>query len=234
MNGMGAKAFDDLKSQVPIDLDARTNAYVRCVAVPITLSAQGQTNVKEWEIVVFQDSSANAFALPGGKIGVHTGLLNVARNDAQLAAVLGHEVGHVIAKHGTERVSEGIATQGGLALIDAFILGNLENPEKRGLLLGALGLGAQIGFALPHSRTHETEADLIGLDLMSRAGFDPKQSVELWKNMMEASGGQAPPEFMSTHPSNQTRISHLKENLPPAIAKYENAKASGKNPHCVR
>ncbi len=157
-------------------------------------------------------------------------MLKIAENADQLAAVIGHEVGHVIASHGNERVSAQFATQNGLALIDA--LTSDKDPQTRGLLMGALGLGTQVGVLLPHSRTHETEADKIGLDLMSKAGFDPNQSVKLWENMKKASGGQAPPEFLSTHPSNTTRIKDLKKRMPQAIGFQKEAKSSGKHPNC--
>ena len=170
----------------------------------------------------------NAFALPGGKIGVHTGILKVANSADQLAAVLGHEVGHVIARHGAERVSQSVATQGGLALADIMLD---RKSESRSLIMAGLGLGAQFGILLPFSRKHESEADEIGLYLMANAGFDPEHSVELWRNMAKASGG-APPEFLSTHPSNTSRISGLQSRMSKAKALYNNAQAAGKNPDC--
>lgn len=224
MNALGSEAFAQMKSTIAIERDPAINQYVRCVALPISEQAKGIVEGDRWEIVVFKDDTANAFALPGGKIGVHTGMLKVAKTDAQLAAVLGHEVGHVIAKHGAERMSEGLVSQ--VVMAGAAVL-TPDNP-KRGIILGALGLGAQFGVMLPHSRTQESEADVIGLDLMARAGFDPAQSVELWKNM-QAAGGGAPPEFMSTHPSNSTRIANLQSRVPEATVKYQQAKA---RPRC--
>jgi len=229
MSVMGAQAFDQMKEQTPVYKDPAWNNYVRCVALPITESAKGELEVKNWEIVVFKDDTANAFALPGGKIGVHTGILSVAKTDAQLAAVLGHEVGHVIAKHGNERVSEAFATEGGLAAIGAL---TRDNPNTK-TIMGLLGVGTQLGVLLPHSRTQESEADVIGLDLMSRAGFDPKGSVELWKNMMEASKG-APPEFLSTHPASEKRIENLQSHMDESLAKYQKANTEGKKPNCRR
>lgn len=234
MNAMGAQAFTELKSQTPTSTDPALNAYVKCIAVPITRVSADRTGVKDWEIVVFKDDTPNAFALPGGKIGVHTGILKVARTDAQLAAVLGHEVGHVIARHGAERMSQGLAAEGGLALIDAFVLGKSVSPNQRGFIMGALGLGAQVGVLLPFGRTQESEADLIGLDLMAHAAFDPRQSVDLWVNMGKAAGGAGPPEFLSTHPSGTTRIEDLKQNIPDAMPAYEKARAAGKTPQCKR
>lgn len=223
MEEMGKQAFAEMKQEQPVSSDAATNRYVQCVAKSIT---DALPEKREWEVVVFQDDSANAFALPGGKIGVHTGLLKVAKNQDQLATVIGHEVAHVLADHSKERVSEQMAAQGGLSVVGAA-LGNKEDP-RHNILMGALGLGAQFGVLLPHSRDQESEADIIGLDYMARAGFDPHQSIPLWQNMGAAGGGQ-PPEFMSTHPSHGTRIQHLGEKIPSA----DNLrKQSGKNPRC--
>lgn len=212
---MGVTAFEDMKKQVPISKDPAVNKYVVCVANEITTVLPEKQN---WEVVVFENAEPNAFALPGGKIGVHTGMLKVAETPAQLGAVLGHEVGHVLARHSNERLSESMAVQGVLAVSSAL----LKDKESKtyGLTMAALGLGAQFGYVLPHSRKQESEADIIGLDLMSRAGFDPRQAVELWRNMEKAGGGQ-PPEFMSTHPAHGTRIQSLQASMGPAVAKYE-------------
>lgn len=230
MNQMGLQTFEQLKHDTPIETNPAINAYVKCIAIPITQIAADGTGVANWEIVVFRDASANAFALPGGKIGVHTGILPVAKSAAQLAAVLGHEVGHVIAKHGAERVSEGLVAQG---LTTAAGIG-FQDKKYQPLILAGLGVGAQFGILLPHSRTQESEADLIGVDLMAVAGFDPRDSVELWKNMGAASGGKAPPEWLSTHPANETRISNLQGAIPAAVPKYEAAKQAGRAPNCPR
>ena len=229
MNSTGAQAFDEMKAKTPIEHDPGINAYVNCVALPITVAAKDQLQVEHWEIVVFKDPTANAFALPGGKIGVHTGILPVAKTDAQLAAVLGHETGHVIAKHGNERMSEALGENVGLAIVGGLAAGSANHD----LIVGALGLGTQLGVTLPFTRTQESEADLIGLDLMARAGFDPRQAVELWKNMM-ASGGGAPPEILSDHPSDANRIQALQDHLPDAITKYNAAQTAGLRPHCAR
>lgn len=230
MNALGAQAFQEMKTQIPVEGDPRLNQYVQCVAAPITKISEDRTGVSEWEVVVFRDPSANAFALPGGKIGVHTGLLEVAKNDAQLATVLGHEVGHVIARHGNERVSQGIVAQLGMETLGVL---TRQNPN-RDRILALVGLGAQVGILLPYSRAQESEADVIGLDLMARAGFDPRQSVDLWRNMMRAGGGGEPPEFLSTHPAGQSRIEVLSSSMPAAMSDYERARQRGKSPRCVR
>lgn len=233
MEAMGAQAFQEMKNTTPAEADPKVNAYVRCVANPIITAAQSRISEPKWEVVVFKDDTANAFALPGGKIGVHTGILKVATTDAQLAAVLGHEVGHVIARHGAERVSSQVATQLGLGVVDAFILGKQMDPNTKGLIMGALGVGSTLAYTLPHSRTQESEADIIGLDLMSRAGFDPRQSVELWKNMSAAAGGGGPPQFLSTHPASQSRIDNLQSHMGEAIQKHDRAQEAGLKPSCI-
>jgi predicted Zn-dependent protease len=185
-------------------------------------------DLRSWEIVVFRDDTPNAFALPGGKIGVNTGLFSVARNQDQLATVLGHEVAHVVAQHSNERVSTAYAAESGLQLAQA-IAGAPGAEQSQ--LLALLGLGAQVGILLPYGREQEREADLIGLDLMADAGFDPRESIALWQNMAQAGGGQ-PPEFLSTHPSHGTRIQALAQRMPEALARADAARRRGALPAC--
>jgi predicted Zn-dependent protease len=226
---MGVAAFDKVKKETPQVEDPSLTAYVRCVAQAVTREARGPKAPPAWDVVVFREDSANAFALPGGKIGVHSGLLKVAKTPDQLAAVIGHEIAHVLAGHSNERVSTAFATQSGLQLA-SLLSGAASSPTQR-QLFGLLGLGAQVGVLLPFSRAQEREADLIGLDLMASAGFDPRQSIDLWKNMQAAAGGQ-PPEFLSTHPGHETRIHDLQQRLPHALPIYEAARAAGKRPQC--
>lgn len=228
MDAMGIAAFDQILTEQKLSTDERANRYVSCVAFAVTGALGGEDARYEWQVRVFEDPSANAFALPGGRIGVHTGLLRVAKNQDQLATVLGHEVSHVIAGHANERVSTQQLTAVGLSL--AQVAADPSNP-LHGQLLGALGVGAQVGILLPYSRTHEREADLHGLDLMARAGFDPRESVALWQNMA-AAGGERPPEFLSTHPSPETRIEDLRKRIPAAEALREQARAAGRRPGC--
>lgn len=225
VQAMGIAAFDKLKKETPQTTDPRLNRYVRCIANAITAEIQGSGN---WEVGVFQDEAANAFALPGRKIGVNTGMLKVAANQDQLAAVVGHEVAHVISQHPNERISTGYAAQTGLQKIGEWFGGSqAANPQ----LMGLLGMGAQVGLILPFSRKQETEADIVGLNLMARAGFDPRQSVSLWRNMAQQ-GGPKPPEILSTHPANQTRITGLSDSMPQVLPLYEQAQAQGKQPQC--
>lgn len=216
---MGVTAFAQQKQQAPASRDARANAYVQCVTSRL-LRSMGE-DPASWEVVLFDSKEVNAFALPGRKIGVYSGLLPVANNQHMLAAVVGHEIGHVIAKHSNERLSTQFATQQGMAILQS--LGG-EMTENKRLLFGALGLGAQYGIVLPYGRKQESEADVIGLDLMAQAGFDPQQSVALWQNMAKAGTGGGP-EFLSTHPSNATRIHDLEARMPHAQAIAQQARA---------
>jgi predicted Zn-dependent protease len=232
MSQMGLQAFQSLKEKTPIETDSKTNRYVKCVTDPLLSVAGKVEGVSNWEVVVFKDESANAFALPGGRIGVHTGLLKVAKTPDQLAAVLGHEVGHVMAKHGNERVSQGLTAQGLQIGASMVLASNGQLDKKSQIIVAGIGIGTQFGVLLPFSRVHESEADVIGLELMAKAGFNPSESVELWKNMAAASGGKQPPEFLSTHPSNQTRIKNLSNHIPKVQAYYDTAKNNGRAPKC--
>jgi predicted Zn-dependent protease len=228
MSQMGVTAFAEISKQTPPSQDARANAMVTCVAYAITQTLTGVSANKRWEVRVFADDTHNAFALPGGKIGVNTGLLQVARTQGQLAAVIGHEVAHVMEGHANERVSSEFATQTALQMVSA--IADASNPVH-GQMIGLLGAGVQVGVLLPYGRKHESEADLIGLDLMARAGFDPHESVALWRNMSSASRAQ-PPEFLSTHPSHSSRIYELERRIPSVMPVYEDARARGRSPRC--
>lgn len=229
MNAMGTQAFDEMKKKEKVSSANDVNQYVQCVIKPLLEQLDEK---RAWEIVVFDEpETVNAFALPGGKIGVYTGLFKSAKNQHQLAAVVGHEIGHVIARHGNERVSTAIATQGGIAILASTMADQKSNLYP--VLMAAMGLGAQFGVLLPHGRTQESEADLIGLELMAKAGFNPEESVNLWRNM-SALGGAQPPEWLSTHPSHERRIRQLQENMEGAKKSYLAAQARGQNPRCVR
>ncbi|MBQ4846929.1 M48 family metallopeptidase [Pseudoalteromonas sp. MMG005] len=231
MNEMGSASFEQMKKEQTIEDDPVTNAYVKCIANHLIAELPSNYANQQWEVVVFKEPSANAFALPGGKIGVHTGLLKVAKNQHQLAAVMGHEVGHVIAEHSNERVSQNSLLQFGLqASSTALQMGNV---EYRNAIMQGLGLGAQYGVALPFGRTHESEADVIGLELMAKAGFEPEGSVALWENMEAASSGNRPPEFMSTHPAPQSRIDNLSSKMGGASQLKRAAWQLGKKPQCM-
>jgi predicted Zn-dependent protease len=224
INQMGLQAFDTLKKEKPVSSNAQYNQIATCIAGAITRETGGN-----WEVVVFEDKSPNAFALPGNKIGVHSGMITLVENQDQLAAVIGHEVGHVLAKHSNERASQELAVNEGLAIVQAV---GAPQSALGQTAFGLLGVGAQYGILMPYSRVQESEADMIGVDLMAKAGFDPRQSINLWQKMEQASQGQQPIEFMSTHPSNATRIQSLEQHMPQAMALFQQAQASGKQPRC--
>lgn len=173
-----------------------------------------------WEVTVIKDDATkNAFALPGGKIAVYTGIFPIAKNEAGLAAILGHEVVHALARHGAERMSQGVLAQAAVAAASVGAASQGFDPKIAQLAGGAL---ANYGFILPYSRKHESEADYIGLLLAAQAGYDPREAVHIWERM-EASGGGQPPEFLSTHPGHGTRIHQLQEHMPEALQLYEQA-----------
>jgi len=181
------------------------------------LSANGYGDyLKEyrWEYNLVDDPAVNAWCMPGGKIVFYTGILPVTRGEVGIAAVMGHEVAHALANHGQQRMSAGqIQAIGAVAGNVAF----MDNPENQAIFNSAYGVGSQVGVMLPFSRSHETEADKIGLTLMALAGYEPMEAANLWVRMKEK-GGEAPPEFLSTHPSNQTRIDNIKSWVPEAKA----------------
>lgn len=229
MADMGASAFAQMRQEQTINYDGHTNDYVTCVANAITRQLPEQYAGLDWEVVVFDDESANAFALPGGKIGVHTGMLGVAENQGQLATVIGHEVAHVVARHGAERYSQQLAAAGASTAAALAVGSNASTTEQ--VAIAALGIGITYGILMPYSRTQESEADQLGLDYMAAAGFDPTQSVILWRNM-GAAGGAQPPEFLSTHPSHNTRIRNLQDWMGRAQRAQGLAHAAGRRPDC--
>lgn len=227
MTAMGLNAYSDMKKSIPISNDRRQTAYVQCIGNAITSELNDNT---QWEVTLFDDDQVNAFALPGGKIGVYTGLLKVAETPDQLAAVMGHEVAHVLADHGKARLSANLAGQAGL-VVGQIVLGTqLEGRDRN--VMAALGLGLQFGVLMPYGRGQESEADVLGLDLLAQAGFDPRASTRLWQNMAEANGAAAP-EFLSTHPAPTTRIRQLNAQMPKAMNIYRDAVAKGRSPGCT-
>lgn len=213
MTQLGAQSFEQIKQQEKINTDPKVNNYVQCIADTLTHYVDQSTH---WEVIVFDSPQVNAFALPGGHIGVYTGLLKVAKTPSQLAAVMGHEIVHVTANHSNERLSQSKITGLGLQVTDYA----LQDQAYKDTAMQALGLGIQYGVALPYGRTQESEADIVGLELMAKAGFDPQESVALWQNMAAASGGNQPPELLSTHPSHDTRIKDLRKAIAKLPAEY--------------
>ncbi|WP_043529545.1 M48 family metallopeptidase [Litchfieldella xinjiangensis] len=229
LNQMGEQTFAQYQQELPT-VGGATLAYVECVTNQVVQALPAEQRNQNWQVRVFEDDSANAFALPGGYMGVHTGLLKIANTQDQLASVIGHEIAHVLASHANERVSTQSATQLGLSVLQSAAGMQGAQGEQ---LMGLLGAGAQYGILLPFSRRHESEADVIGLNLMAEAGFDPRASIDLWQNMQSASGGQ-PPAWMSTHPSHGQRISDLQSAMDEALSRYQAAQDAGQRPNCSR
>ena len=210
INQMGLAAYQQIRQEGEISRDPELNRIVQRVGRRIAeVSPQPEW---DWEFTVFDNPEPNAFALPGGKVGVNTGLFKVAQNEAQLAAVIGHEVAHAIARHGSERMSQGLLAQG----LGALAVGTGVDPQ----LVDLAAQAATLGVILPYSRTQEAEADHIGLLYMAEAGYDPRAAIDLWQNF-NALGGARPPEFLSTHPAPGSRIERLRELMPEALEVYE-------------
>lgn len=215
---MGASSFQQMKEEIPISTNATHNALVQRVGERI--AAVADLPGANWEFVVFDSEQANAFCLPGGKVGIYTGILPITKTEAGLATVIGHEVAHATARHGGERMSTAIAL--GVAGEAVNYATRDSSEEKRALWATAYGLGASVGVALPHSRAQESEADQIGLIYMAQAGYDPAESIEFWKRFGEfnSQAGGETPWFLRTHPLDETRIRQLEEWLPEARLYY--------------
>ncbi|MGI9243744.1 MAG: M48 family metallopeptidase [Verrucomicrobiales bacterium] len=216
---MGLSEFQKYKQQKTISGNPRYNRQVQNVAARLTRVIKMPN--AEWEFVVFEDKTPNAFALPGGKVGVHTGLFQVTKNEAGLAAVIGHEIGHVIAGHGGERMSQQILAAGiGIGLGAVLNQNDDLTDSKKAAILGGYGLGAG-GAVLKFSRDQELEADRLGALYMARAGYDPRESIGLWERFSAFKGSSGTPQFMSTHPSDAKRIEQLKAYMPQVMPIFE-------------
>ena len=227
---LGLASFEQMKKEEKISSNKTLTRYVQCVADAVVreIPASYQNSTAQWQVVLFESDQINAFALPGGRIGVYTGLFKAVKDQNQLAAVLGHEVSHVLARHSNERLSQSQLANLGMTAADMALAGS----SVRQPAMAALGLGAQVGVLLPYGRIQESEADVLGLQLMASAGFDPAQAIPLWQNMGAASKGKQTPEFLSTHPSGQSRIAELQSQLPTVMPLYEKARAMGRKPQC--
>ena len=215
---LGLTSFEKMKQETPISKDPTVNALVQKVGKRIASVAQ--LPGAQWEFVVFQSEQANAFCLPGGKVGIYTGILPITRDELGLATVIGHEVAHAVAHHGGERMTQSMAAQLGGEVVGAF---SASDPKWQAVVPMAYGAVAQIGVLLPFSRKQESEADEIGLLQMARAGYDPQGAVAFWQRFAEynaRSGSAGVPAFLRTHPVDATRIKQLKTWLPKAKAQY--------------
>ncbi len=217
----GLAAFAQIKQEEKISTDAAMNAQVKRIGARIADSVGREIPDAQWEFVVFESDQINAFALPGGKVGVYTGLIKLVDNDDQLAVVMGHEIAHVTSRHGAERMSQAqLAGLGGVAV--AVASDDSENKQLYQLGYTALATLGTLGY----SRLQESEADAIGLRFAAGAGYDPRQAALFWEKMKKASDGQSkPPVLLSTHPSDDSRIANLRALAPQYMALYEASKA---------
>lgn len=224
---MSFQQYDQFLAENPVSEDAAATAMVQEVGQRLARTVDGYLReigrVREadsyaWEFQLIESDVANAWAMPGGKIAVYTGILPLTRDETGLAVVLAHEIAHVVAEHGNERMSQALIAQlGGAALLSAL----REQPERtRELWLIAYGAGAQLGVLLPYSRLHETEADRLGLMFMAMAGYDPRAAIDFWERMAAMKQGVSPPQFASTHPSDANRIRDIREFMPQALEYY--------------
>lgn len=217
---MGAAAFADVRAKEKLSADPEANARVRRVGLRIAEAVGSALPGAKWEFVVFDEpKTINAFALPGGKVGVYSGLLDLATTDAELAIVMGHEIGHVTARHGSERMSQGVVA----GLIGAGVEVASHNSNNRDMW--RLGYGVAVaGTTLAFSRSHESEADFIGLRYAAKAGYNPMAAITFWQKMAKAKDGTQPPKWLSTHPSHAQRIGDLQRWMADAMPLYEKAK----------
>lgn len=226
---LGAQAYQQVKndpkvrqSQDPREIEPVKKVVARIIEAAKRSKYAEMAKQFQWEVTVIKDDKTmNAFALPGGKMAVYTGIFPVAKTEAGLAAVMGHEVVHALARHGAERMSQGQLTNAALQVIGAAAGASGMDPTLSQGAMAALGAGAQVGVLLPFSRAHESEADYIGILLAADAGYDPRESVHLWERMERLSGGGGPSEFLSTHPGHETRIAQLKKWMPEAMGIYQ-------------
>lgn len=221
---LGLQSYQQVLSESRVHNFGPEFEMVRTVAGRLARATGKGGEGFQWDVSLVDEQQMNAFCLPGGKIVVYTGILPVTQNDAALATVMGHEMAHAASRHGAQRVLQQNLTQTAMSGVAAS-LGDMSYDQQRAIM-GALGAGAKYGILMPFSRNHESEADEIGLMYMARAGYDPQESIRFWQRMERMSQGGAPPEFMSTHPSHETRIQQLEALMPKAMAEYQKVAAN--------
>ena len=225
LDQLGAQAFAEAKAKTPQSTNRAQVAYVGCVVDAIARQLPAPWNQVRWEYALFQNDEANAWALPGGKVGVYTGIFKVARNQDELAGVISHEIGHVVSRHHDERITRQMGAAGAVQLLGALAGDYGQLAAQGGSVL------AQAGFLLPNSRAQESEADVVGQRLMAQAGFDPNGAVALWRNMA-AAGGARPPQWLSTHPDPNSRLRELQARADGLVPAMQAARKAGHVPHC--
>ncbi|MCF6236237.1 MAG: M48 family metallopeptidase [Gammaproteobacteria bacterium] len=220
---MGLSEFEKQKASTPISKDAAKNSMIQAVGKRI--SAVAELPNAQWEFVLFDSPDVpNAYCLPGGKVGIYSGILPITLNEVGMATVIAHEVAHAVARHGAERVSQGLVLQLGGQILQTAM--QTQSAATQGLIMSAYGVSSKVGVALPHSRKQELEADQMGLIYMARAGYDPREAVKFWQRFRDFNykNGQSQPEFLSTHPLDENRISQIQSLMPQAMAEYEKYK----------
>lgn len=215
-NQLGADGYREVLSEAKINRDPRLNEILQRVGNGI--AAQTSQTGFDWQFTLIESKEQNAWCMPGGKVAVYTGILPAMQNEAGMAAVLGHEVAHAILRHSGQRITQSMVLDLGMSVAEL----SLGNSKQKNTLLGLMGAGATVGIMLPYSRSHETDADLVGLKYMAKAGYDPRAAVSFWQRFQQSSAG-APPEFLSTHPASSTRIRNLEAHLPEALQLYDAA-----------
>lgn len=220
MNGLGTSSYTQMLAGKRVAKSGTDHQVLQRVGQRISRAAQKPKF--KWQYSMIEDNTVNAWCLPGGKIGFYSGILPILKNEAGMAAVMGHEVAHATARHGAERLSQNLAVVGGVGALQALIAGQGGMSDgDQDLVLAAIGVGAQVGVLLPFSRKHESEADVIGLMYAAAAGYPPDESVEVWNRMGQMSGGGDGPGFLSTHPSHDKRKETLREWMPTAEKRYQ-------------
>jgi predicted Zn-dependent protease len=216
---MGRQAYAEVLRQSAINRDPVANGQLEGVGRRIA-AATGRTDF-QWRFTLIESQEANAFCLPGGQVAVYTGILPITQDEAGLAVVLGHEISHAIAHHGAERISQSLLIQTGLAATQIALANR--DPATMRQVTSLLGAGAAVGVMLPWSRAQESEADHLGLIFMAKAGYDPHAAVAFWQRMTQAAKGRRPPEFLSDHPSDETRVRQIEAWIPEAMGYYQPA-----------
>jgi len=225
-----ARDFAKLKASAPLTTDRQTIDYVACVANAVVSVLESPYSEQNWEMAIMETDQINAFVMPGGKIVVYEGILRTAQNQDQLAAVIGHEIAHETAEHTKSKLLQGRGAQVGISVAAVLLGGGHYGATYTAQ--EALSQGAMYGLLLPYKRSQETEADIIGLEYMAKAGFDPRAAVPLWQNMGEEAG-EAPAEFTSTHPSSDNRIDSLVSEWIKVLPLYNAAQEAGRVPDCI-
>ena len=215
---LGKQSYEQILKKEKESEDANLTQIVSRVGQRIV--AVSDMPKLDWEFKLIESDTKNAFALPGGKVAIYTGLLSIAKNEAGLATIMSHEIAHVIARHGAQRMTQQMLLQG--AMLGAGL--SMKNNTQRNIILSALGVGVLYGFTLPFSRSHESEADQIGLLYMARAGYDPNEALQFWQRFSKVKEGKAPPEWASTHPADTTRMQGLRKYFSRAKYDYQNLK----------